>query len=80
VARRRPDGSLTGAGAVELGLRRELTGALERRLAELPERPRGAVTWHPAEVSVVASLNGLHDGPVRDAVLREVLGGAVAST
>ena len=80
VARHRPDGSLTGAGAVELGLHRELTEALERRLAELPARRRGAVAWYPAEVSVVASLHGLADGPVRDAVLRGVLDGGVAST
>ena len=37
------------------------------RLADLPARQRGA-----AEVSVVASLHGLPDRPVRDAVLREV--------
>jgi hypothetical protein len=29
---------------------------------------------------VVASLHGLAEGPVRDAVLRDVLDGAVAST
>ncbi|MBV8220372.1 MAG: hypothetical protein JO325_18045 [Solirubrobacterales bacterium] len=75
VARRRADGSLAGAGAVELGLHRELTEAVERRLAELPARRRGAVTWYPAEVSVIASLHGLTDGPVRDAVLCEVVGG-----
>ena len=51
------------------------SSALERRLAELPARRRGAVAWYPAEVSVVASLHGLPDGPVRDAVLREVLDG-----
>jgi hypothetical protein len=27
---------------------------------------------YPAEVSVVASVHGLPDGPVRDAILREV--------
>jgi hypothetical protein len=31
-------------------------------------------------MSVVASFHGLADGPVRDAVLREVPDGAVAST
>ena len=80
---RRPpptDGSFTGAGAIELGLHRELVERLEARLAELPARRRGSVAWYPAEVSVVASLHGLADGPVRDAVLREVLDGAVAST
>jgi bifunctional non-homologous end joining protein LigD len=73
VARRHPDGSFTGAGSIELGLHRELVARLESLLAELPERRRGAVVWYPAEVSVVASLHGLPDGPVRDAVRREVL-------
>jgi bifunctional non-homologous end joining protein LigD len=72
VARRRSDGSFTGAGAIEMGLHRELVDVIERRLAELPLHRRGAVAWYPAEVSVVASLHGLPDGPVRDAVLREV--------
>jgi bifunctional non-homologous end joining protein LigD len=80
VGRRPPDGSLTGAGAVELGLHRELTEALERRLAKLPARRRGAVALYPDEVSVIASLHGFPDEPVRDAVLREVLDGAVATT
>ena len=53
---------------------------LEARLAELPARRRGAVTWYPAEVSVVASLHGPADRPVRDAVLREVLDDAVGLT
>ena len=73
VARRHADGSFLGAGAIELGLQRELVERLERRLCELPARRRGAVAWYPAEVSVVASLHGLHDGPVRDAVLRQVV-------
>jgi bifunctional non-homologous end joining protein LigD len=72
VARPHADGSFTGAGAIEMGLHRELIDLIERRLAELPVRRRGAVAWYPAEVSVVASLHGLPDGPVRDAVLREV--------
>lgn len=73
VARRRSDGSLSGAGSVELGLSRELVEELERRLAELPTRRRGAVAWYPAKVSVVASLHGMPDRPVRDAVLRKIL-------
>ena len=75
VARRYPDGSFTGAGSIGLGLHRELVERLEARLAELPVRRRGAAAWYPAEVSVLASLHGLSGGPVRDAVLREVLDG-----
>jgi bifunctional non-homologous end joining protein LigD len=69
VARRLPDGSFTGAGSIELGLRGDLLTALDRRLAALPVRRRGAVAWYPAEVSVIASVHGPLDGPVRDAVL-----------
>jgi bifunctional non-homologous end joining protein LigD len=72
VARRQPDGSLRSAGAIELGLQRELVERLELRLGELPARRRGTVAWYAAEVSVVASLHGPPDRPVRDAVLREV--------
>lgn len=75
VARPHPDGSFTGAGAVELGLHRELVERLEDRLTELPARRRGGVAWYPDEVSVIVSLHGLPDGPVRDAVLCEVLDG-----
>jgi hypothetical protein len=73
VQRHHPDGSFTGAGSIELGLHRELVERLEARLAELPARQRGTVAWYPAEVSVVASLHGLPDTPVRDAILRHVL-------
>jgi bifunctional non-homologous end joining protein LigD len=73
VARCHSNGSFTGAGSIELGLHRELVERLEARLAELPARRRGTVAWYPAEVSVVASLHGLPDRPVRDAILRHVL-------
>jgi len=73
VARHQTDGSFTGAGAIELGLHRELVERLEIRLAELPARRRGVVVWYPAEVSVVAPVHGLNDGPVRDAILRQVI-------
>jgi bifunctional non-homologous end joining protein LigD len=73
VARRRLDGSIRTAGAVELGLDRELLDDLEQRLAELPSRRHGAVAWYPPEVSVIASVHGLPDGPVRDAILRAVV-------
>jgi hypothetical protein len=79
VARRRPDGSFTGAGSIELGLHRKLVERLEARLAELPARRRGATAWYPAEVSVIASLHGLPDRPVGDALLLQVLDGAVGS-
>jgi hypothetical protein len=73
VARQLPDGSFAGAGSIELGLHAESVETLERRLSELPVRCRGAVSWYPAGVSVVASCHGLPDGPIRDAVLREVV-------
>lgn len=73
VARPRPDGSLASAGSIEFGLGPELVDQLEQRLAELPPRRRGSVSWYPAEVSVVASVHGLPDGPVRDAILRDVV-------
>jgi len=77
VARHQTDGSFTGAGAIELGLHRELVERLESRLAELPARRRGSVAWYPAEVAVTASLHGLPGSPVRDAVLRDVPDGGV---
>jgi bifunctional non-homologous end joining protein LigD len=73
VARRRSDGSLSGAGSIELGLTAGLLELLEQRLGGLPSRRRGAIAWYPAEVSVIASVHGLPDGPVRDAVLRQVV-------
>jgi bifunctional non-homologous end joining protein LigD len=73
VARRLPDGSTRPAGSIEIGLRHDAIRQLEDSLASLPSRRRGKVTWFPAEVSVVASCHGLPDGPVRDAVLRDVL-------
>ena len=79
VARHQTDGSFTGAGAIELGLRRELVERLEIRLAELPARRRGPTAWYPAVVAVTASLHGLPDGPVRDAVLRDVPHGGVGA-
>jgi bifunctional non-homologous end joining protein LigD len=73
VARPLPDGTLSSAGSVELGLRRNLVEELEQRLLALPARRRGSVAWYPAAVTVVASVHGLPDGPVRDAVLHEIV-------
>ena len=73
VARQLAGGSLARAGSIELGLRPDLMQELDRRLAELPARRRGAVAWYPAEVSVVASVHGLPDGAIRDALLREIV-------
>jgi bifunctional non-homologous end joining protein LigD len=73
VARRLPDGSLASAGSIELGLGRELIDQLEERLAGMRPRRRGSVRWYPGEVSVIASVHGLPDGPVRDAIQREVV-------
>jgi ATP-dependent DNA ligase len=74
VARRLSGGSLRGAGSIELGLGAEPLGHPEHRLADLPQRRRGHVCWYPAEVTVVASVHGLSDGPVRDGILRHVVG------
>jgi bifunctional non-homologous end joining protein LigD len=73
VARQLDDDSLLRAGSIELGLRPDLMQKLDRRLAELPARRRGAIAWYPPVVSVVASVHGLSDGVVRDAVLRELV-------
>jgi hypothetical protein len=60
-------------GSIELGLTSELVESLERRLADLPARHRRAAVFYPAgQVSVIASLHGRSDGPVRDAILRHV--------
>jgi hypothetical protein len=72
VARRLPDGTIRSAGTIELGLSRETLEVLEQRLAELPARRRGAITSYPADVSVIASMHGLPDDPVRDGILRGV--------
>ena len=69
------DDSLIRAGSIELGLRPDLMQELDRRLAELPARRRGAIAWYPPVVSVIASVHGLSDGVVRDAVLRELVTG-----
>jgi bifunctional non-homologous end joining protein LigD len=73
VARRLPDRSMRRAGAIELGLRADVLARLEDSLIAVPNRTRRGVTWLPAGVSVLASCRGLPGGPVRDAVLRDVV-------
>jgi hypothetical protein len=73
VARRLPDGSMRPAGAIELGLRADVLARLEDSLIAVPNRTRRGVTWLPAGVSLLASCRGLPGGPVRDAVLRDVV-------
>jgi ATP-dependent DNA ligase len=73
VARPLRDGTLSSAGSIELGLRPNLVEELEQRLLALPARRRGFIAWYPAAVSVLASVHGLPDGPVRDAVLHEIV-------
>jgi hypothetical protein len=56
-----------------MGLTSELVESLEQQLIGLAGRRSGAITWYPAEVCVLASLHGLPHGPVRDAILLQVL-------
>ena len=74
LARRAADGSLRPAGSVSLGLdadrRALLLSALTER--ELPSRRRGAARLAVPEIELLADVHGPVDGPVRDAVLRDV--------
>jgi hypothetical protein len=76
LARVGQDGSLRPAGSATLGLdamrRGELLDALREH--ELPaRRRRSSVRWViPGPIEVTADAHGRVDGPVRDAVLREV--------
>jgi ATP-dependent DNA ligase len=72
VARLMADGTIRSAGAIELGLSREILEELEQRLAELPVRRRGAVAWYPPEVWSSPRCTASPDGIVRDAILRGV--------
>jgi hypothetical protein len=56
-----------------MGLTSKLVASLEQQLSGGGGRRSGAITWYPAEVCVLASLHGLPHGPVRDAILRQVL-------
>jgi bifunctional non-homologous end joining protein LigD len=66
---------LRPAGTASLGLdleRRErlLTALAERELTS--GRPRRGARWALLEIEVLADVHGRPDGPVRDAVLREI--------
>jgi bifunctional non-homologous end joining protein LigD len=76
VARRGADGELSPAGAVARGLGAEQRAELIDVLAavEQPRRRRNGVRWTAAPVEATVECHGRLDGPVRDAVLREVLG------
>lgn len=72
---RRTGSELRPAGSASLGLdyeRREqlLSALVERELT--PTRRRRGVRWALPEIEVLADLHGRPDGPVRDAVLREI--------
>lgn len=76
LTRRDEDGTLSPAGSASLGLDRERRAALIEVLAanevRRRGRRRGAVRWVAPVVEVSADVHGAPDGPVRDAVLREV--------
>jgi bifunctional non-homologous end joining protein LigD len=74
LARRGPDGRLRPAGSASLGLDSVRRAELVAAIADLalPSRGRGSVRWASPVIEVAADVDGPVDGPVRDAVLREV--------
>ncbi len=72
---RKLDGDVRPAGSASLGLdagsRERLLTALAERELTPGRRPRGT-RWALPEIEVFADVHGRPDGPVRDAVLREV--------
>jgi bifunctional non-homologous end joining protein LigD len=75
LARRGPEGALRPAGRASLGLDPDRRAALIEALAEHelpPRRRRGSVRWVAPVVEVDVDAHGAPDGPVRDAVLRDV--------
>ena len=75
-ARRGADGRLQPAGSTRLSLdasRRSLLLATLEDHEVTPRRRRRSVRWAAPAIEVVANLHGRRDGPVRDAVLREIL-------
>ncbi len=76
LARRTKGGDLRPAGSACLGLdaqrRAELLGVLTQH--ELPARRKyRGVRWTAPLVELVADVHGPADGPVRDAIIREVM-------
>jgi ATP dependent DNA ligase domain len=72
---RQLDGYLRPAGSASLGLSADSRAELLATLAErelTPGRRRRGTRWARPEIEVVADVHGRPDGPVRDAVLREV--------
>jgi bifunctional non-homologous end joining protein LigD len=72
---RRVGGGLRPAGNASLGLDRDRREQLLSALAErelTPVRHRRRVHWALPEIEVLADVHGRPDGPVRDAVLREI--------
>jgi hypothetical protein len=75
VACRMVDGTIRSAGAIDLGLSRDIVEELEQRLAELPVRRLSAVASYLPEVSVLTSTHGLtrRSRPRRDPARRRPL-------
>ena len=75
LARRQTDGGLRPAGSASLGLdaarRASLLVALERH-AERPRASGRGVRWTAPVIEVLVDAHGRGDGPVRDAIVREI--------
>jgi bifunctional non-homologous end joining protein LigD len=72
---RQLDGELRPAGTASFGLDADSRETLLAALAErelTPRRRRRGARWTRPEIEVFADVHGRPDGPVRDAVLREV--------
>ena len=75
LARRAADGWLRPAGSASLGLDADRRALLLSALTErelLSRRRRGVTRWAASEIEVLADVHGPPEGPVRDAVLRDV--------
>ena len=76
LARRGGDGRLRPAGSASVGLDAEgrglLLAALEQHAQASRGRGRHRVRWAEPVIEVLVDAHGRDDGPVRDAVLREI--------